>query len=334
MPCPVSNKAAGEQVPNLMRADRVDPAATASRLNRLVTVSGRSGRPPRPVNMYPETIAASVFGLVSVRAWRVTGSRRRLRLPLCDLGGFSRTRLVGSSTTRCRRTVRVARSGSRSRHISPHSSPRRSPVVSSSRHSGYSRSPTTPPQRSAAGVLSRPPPQLHCDVSPSSDLNCSGASERRSNAQPRSGENSRRQSAHLKIATASGAAKNPSLSDESANPRSRIFAHALSALSASSTLLTSLTSDGRRLARSFPVRVTPSTTPVPRYPTAGQSWGAIGASEISALSTKPTAPAVVRKSTPYDWWPVTSRSTSEYRLACSAVIAVAFQESKALVRTD
>ena len=44
-------QAGGEQVADLVRADRADTAAVASWLNRLVTMSGRSGWPVRPVNM-------------------------------------------------------------------------------------------------------------------------------------------------------------------------------------------------------------------------------------------------------------------------------------------
>jgi hypothetical protein len=46
-----------------------------------------------------------------IRGRRRPGRARRLRVPLWDLGGLSRTWVVGSSTTRCRRTARTTRSG-------------------------------------------------------------------------------------------------------------------------------------------------------------------------------------------------------------------------------
>jgi hypothetical protein len=82
------------------------PAATASWLNRLMTLSGRRGRPARPANMYGEQTPDFAFASVRILS-------------------------VGSSTTCCRQILGVARSGSRSRRISPHSSPRRRPVTNS-----------------------------------------------------------------------------------------------------------------------------------------------------------------------------------------------------------
>lgn len=108
------------------------PAAAASLLNRSVTLSGRSGRFVRPVNMY--ALRALFCAWISVLSVMV--SSMTVRMPLSDLGRFSRTTLPEPSTTRCRRTFSVARSVLRSVHFRPHSSPRRSPDTSSSRHSG------------------------------------------------------------------------------------------------------------------------------------------------------------------------------------------------------